>query len=175
MSEILNVLLGTFPLIQLYRWYNKPPDKPKKDKGKGKAANAASAPDPFGVDSKPHVIHASTSQRDAALSFAAPEQPPRIPAATGKIISDSASHYSGLMGDGTSYGADGAEGSVDEAFNRALGAMYWTGYWTAMYHARRGVSLSSEVSALTDAVEENDEEEERLDHELTEALISTQR
>lgn len=24
--------------------------------------------------------------------------------------------------------------SVDEAFNRALGAMYWCGYWTACYH-----------------------------------------
>jgi hypothetical protein len=22
----------------------------------------------------------------------------------------------------------------DEAFNRALGAMYWAGYWTAVYH-----------------------------------------
>lgn len=27
----------------------------------------------------------------------------------------------------------------DEAFNRALGAMYWAGYWTAVYH----VSLHS--------------------------------
>lgn len=24
--------------------------------------------------------------------------------------------------------------SQDEAFTRALGAMYWSGYWTAMYH-----------------------------------------
>ncbi len=29
--------------------------------------------------------------------------------------------------------------SCDEAFNRALGAMYWTVYWTAVYH----VSLTS--------------------------------
>ena len=26
--------------------------------------------------------------------------------------------------------------SQDEAFSRALNAMYWGGYWTAMYHAR---------------------------------------
>ena len=25
--------------------------------------------------------------------------------------------------------------SQDEAFTRALGAMYWGGYWTAVYHA----------------------------------------
>jgi hypothetical protein len=35
------------------------------------------------------------------------------------------------------YGIPPAPGeyvSRDEAFNRALGAMYWTGYWTAVYH-----------------------------------------
>ena len=26
--------------------------------------------------------------------------------------------------------------SQDEAFSRALSAMYWGGYWTAMYHVR---------------------------------------
>jgi len=26
--------------------------------------------------------------------------------------------------------------SRDEAFQRALDAMYWTGYWTAVYHVR---------------------------------------
>lgn len=41
--------------------------------------------------------------------------------------------------------------------------------------ARRGASFPADGVALADAVEENDEEEERLDHELTEALISTQR
>lgn len=24
----------------------------------------------------------------------------------------------------------------DEAFNNAMGAMYWAGYWTAVYHVR---------------------------------------
>lgn len=26
--------------------------------------------------------------------------------------------------------------SADDAFSRAIGAMYWCGYWTAMYHVR---------------------------------------
>ena len=29
---------------------------------------------------------------------------------------------------------DSAMVSQDEAFSRALNAMYWGGYWTAMYH-----------------------------------------
>jgi hypothetical protein len=28
----------------------------------------------------------------------------------------------------------------DEAFNRALGATYWSGYWTAIYHVCRSLS-----------------------------------
>jgi hypothetical protein len=31
--------------------------------------------------------------------------------------------------------------SQDEAFSRALSAMYWGGYWTAMYHVRRDLSF----------------------------------
>jgi hypothetical protein len=30
--------------------------------------------------------------------------------------------------------APGEHVGPDEAFNRALGAMYWAGYWTAVYH-----------------------------------------
>jgi len=33
--------------------------------------------------------------------------------------------------------------SQDEAFSRALSAMYWGGYWTAMYHVRRDYRLLS--------------------------------
>ncbi|KAI0301899.1 transcriptional repressor TCF25-domain-containing protein [Multifurca ochricompacta] len=33
--------------------------------------------------------------------------------------------------------APGEHVSRDEAFNRALGAMYWTGYWTAVYHSHQ--------------------------------------
>lgn len=31
--------------------------------------------------------------------------------------------------------------SQDEAFRNALNAMYWTGYWTAVYHVRVSLSL----------------------------------
>ena len=40
------------------------------------------------------------------------------------------------------YALTGAKGSApmasqDEAFSRALNAMYWGGYWTAVYHVCR--------------------------------------
>lgn len=42
--------------------------------------------------------------------------------------------------------------SQDEAFNRALSAMYWGGYWTAVYHCQRQVSMQCEhvVNEVTD-------------------------
>ena len=35
--------------------------------------------------------------------------------------------------------------SQDEAFSRALNAMYWGGYWTAMYHVRTLLRLRSDL------------------------------
>ena len=36
--------------------------------------------------------------------------------------------------------------SQDEAFSRALSAMYWGGYWTAIYHVRQNHPFLSWVS-----------------------------
>jgi len=35
--------------------------------------------------------------------------------------------------------APGEHVGRDEAFSRALGAMYWAGYWTAVYHVSRNI------------------------------------
>ncbi|KNZ80013.1 hypothetical protein J132_07979 [Termitomyces sp. J132] len=68
--------------------------------------------------------------------------------------------------------------SQDEAFTRALGAMYWCGYWTAMYHAQRQsdrkqstedeVQQGEEDSIDEDGGAEEEEEEENV-------FVSTQR
>ncbi|KAF8174756.1 hypothetical protein BJ912DRAFT_989710 [Pholiota molesta] len=62
----------------------------------------------------------------------------------------------------------GAMVSQDEAFQRALSAMYWGGYWTAMYHAQRQMQMSQanapEPSAPSNNVN-NVEEEEAEDEE----------
>ena len=39
--------------------------------------------------------------------------------------------------------APGEHVGRDEAFNRALGAMYWAGYWTAVYHVSHVTSTGS--------------------------------
>lgn len=41
--------------------------------------------------------------------------------------------------------APGEHVSRDEAFNRALGAMYWVGYWTGIYHVSR-ITLTTDWS-----------------------------
>jgi hypothetical protein len=48
--------------------------------------------------------------------------------------------------------------SQDEAFSRALNAMYWGGYWTAMYHCHRNLSKTNIPSAEDDQSDENDKE-----------------
>ena len=41
-----------------------------------------------------------------------------------------------------------AVASQDEAFSRALSAMYWGGYWTAMYHVRQDYPFLSFLSQV---------------------------
>ena len=45
--------------------------------------------------------------------------------------------------------------SQDEAFSRALSAMYWGGYWTAMYHVRDFSSLFVPFTNLSCSVRDN--------------------
>lgn len=65
-------------------------------------------------DSRPLDFETFVPNHDPSLALAQPSQPAYetygIPPAPGEHV------------------------SRDEAFHRALGAMYWTGYWTAVYH-----------------------------------------
>ncbi|KAK0475103.1 hypothetical protein IW261DRAFT_1422428 [Armillaria novae-zelandiae] len=42
----------------------------------------------------------------------------------------------------------------DEAFTRAANAMYWAGYWTAMYHCQRGDGAGTEEDEVEGMVSE---------------------
>jgi len=75
--------------------------------------------------------------------------------------------------------AHGERVSRDEAFNRALGAMYWAGYWTAIYHShehndRKTISHDLAENGCHDKQGE-DENAGSQDEEDEELLISTQR
>ncbi|KIM39135.1 hypothetical protein M413DRAFT_236374 [Hebeloma cylindrosporum] len=73
--------------------------------------------------------------------------------------------------------------SQDEAFTRALNAMYWGGYWTAMYHAQRQLATPptasnapSEPEGIADAAKEEDEDEDLEQIEIDgDDFTSTQR
>jgi len=74
--------------------------------------------------------------------------------------------------------APGEHVSRDEAFNRALGAMYWAGYWTAVYHSHEnyngaGIAHETTVNGNHES-QEDDKNAEDLDED-GELLISTQR
>ncbi|KAF9443621.1 hypothetical protein P691DRAFT_764119 [Macrolepiota fuliginosa MF-IS2] len=56
--------------------------------------------------------------------------------------------------------------SQDEAFERAVQASYWSGYWTAVYHChRQNQNINTEEQAEGDEVEDEEDEE----------FVSTQR
>ncbi|KAF8876483.1 hypothetical protein BD779DRAFT_1650769 [Infundibulicybe gibba] len=69
--------------------------------------------------------------------------------------------------------------SQDEAFQRALSAMYWGGYWTAMYHCQRNtrneqVSLDEVIIDNTDKNMggENEEEQSGEDEDFVPPNVS---
>ena len=149
------------------RWYNIPPDEPitvtKEAKGKTKSnANGASsaegrsyeAPGAQGSEvetSMPLNFETFVPTHDPSLAFPNPQHPPPVPGTTQSHLKDIASHYSAMLSGSPFQGSGGAPAtesaahsgavsvSVDEAFSRATSAMYWCGYWTAVYH----VSASS--------------------------------
>ncbi|KIM52368.1 hypothetical protein SCLCIDRAFT_1164107 [Scleroderma citrinum Foug A] len=62
--------------------------------------------------------------------------------------------------------------SRDEAFNNALSAMYWTGYWTAVYHSSK-IDESVPHEGEVDDVDEG--EEQGAEHAEAEDLVPAQR
>lgn len=115
------------------RWYNVPPDpSKKKDKGKAPANGTVVSQQTPQVtstlpdgDSEPIDFNTYVPSHDPSL---APLHPPSVPGP------DYAQYFLPPL--------QGPVVSQDEAFQRALSAMYWGGYWTAMYH----VSLFIEIS-----------------------------
>jgi hypothetical protein len=110
--RVLLFTLGNFWLITItHRWHNVPPD-PSKLKKSTEAVQEVGVTQPDSENSRPLDFETFVPNHDPSL--AQPSQPAYetygIPPAPGEHV------------------------SRDEAFNRALGAMYWTGYWTAVYH-----------------------------------------
>ncbi len=95
----------------VHRWYNVPPDPSKlKLSADVKQESGVAQLDP--ENSRPLDFETFVPNHDPTLA-----QPSQAAFETYAIPP-----------------APGERVSRDEAFNRALGAMYWAGYWTAIYH-----------------------------------------
>ncbi|KAI0656810.1 hypothetical protein C8Q70DRAFT_317175 [Cubamyces menziesii] len=61
-------------------------------------------------------------------------------------------------GSALAVGAEAATASQDEAFSRAMTAMYWSGYWTAVYHCRRNEAQQNGANAQVNGNGEHQED-----------------
>ncbi|KAL5534717.1 hypothetical protein ACEPAG_1181 [Sanghuangporus baumii] len=183
-------------------WYNIPPEKSlassKERKGKVKQnvkntysaaeerpCEALETRDAEANSSVPLNFETYVPTHDPSLAFPNPPHPAPVPEPTQTHLKDITSHYSSLLSDTPFHGYGGAPAAVnfascgassvnvDEAFSRALGAMYWCGYWTAVYHVQRGHEHDSTISVAANTLEAEElnetQEEEAAD------LVSTQR
>lgn len=126
-------------------WYNVPSTKPPKKKVKTEEAPPAVEGDSQPLDFDTFVPTHDASLPELGAEYSAP-LPPEVPVA-----------------------------SRDEAFTRALGAMYWVGYWTAVYHVRgpsHEDALDYPEAPQGQGVTEEEQEEEEAEEE---DFVPTQR
>ena len=121
-------LLPKLTPVSSTRWYNKPytapPPKPRPSKPKLRSKHTAQSdseePDTAPLDFNTYVPTYDPSLAGASAAAATATTAPSaffVPPLSTTVV------------------------SRDEAFQNALSAMYWGGYWTAVYHVR-SVSLS---------------------------------
>ncbi|EGN91797.1 hypothetical protein SERLA73DRAFT_192009 [Serpula lacrymans var. lacrymans S7.3] len=63
----------------------------------------------------------------------------------------------------------------DEAFSRALNAMYWGGYWTAVYHCQKRSRQGQNIANTNDEQNHVEDEDSGLEPEDDVNLVPTQR
>ncbi|KAJ6573796.1 hypothetical protein DFH09DRAFT_1151105 [Mycena vulgaris] len=138
-------------------WYNIPPTKPPKKKLKTEEDAADAEVPRVEGDSQPLDFATFVPSYDASLALPTPEY--------------------GEAGAGYDFSAIPPPGASvatqDEAFARALGAMYWGGYWTAVYHCHRSAQRTDGDGG--DAEDDDGEEEDAEEEAEEEAFVPTQR
>lgn len=149
-------------------WYNVPPkkkpSKPRMEPATPMSLNEASV-SVEETDSKPINFETFVPTHDPSISDDPALEPPSISyiPTEGSVLACEA----------------GTMISQDEAFSRALSAMYWGGYWTAMYHCQRQLSGNVIASTVTaggnDQANVDDEDMVYEEEEEEEEFVSTQR
>ncbi|RPD59373.1 hypothetical protein L226DRAFT_615888 [Lentinus tigrinus ALCF2SS1-7] len=156
-------------------WYNVPPAPTSKSSSKQKASGsyAPAVATTNGTSTHEADFHASadTGANSTPLNFDTfvPSHDPSLAAAAtvaaGPLMA--VPTMDGMSGVGT--GSEMAMVSQDEAFSRAMTAMYWSGYWTAIYHSRRnehaqqgGAQVNRDNIQQEEESVEEDEDEDML-------------
>ncbi|KIJ59809.1 hypothetical protein HYDPIDRAFT_32797 [Hydnomerulius pinastri MD-312] len=137
-------------------WYNKPYTGPPSQSAAPESTTNTSKSMPTEPDTAPLDFNTFVPSHDPSLPI--PSEPPQlnsfIPAPSTTMV------------------------SRDEAFNNALSAMYWSGYWTAVYHAQ-SQSSDRKVAAVPEGNDEDAEEGEYAaeleDDEVEQGLVPAQR
>ncbi|KAF4623620.1 hypothetical protein D9613_001485 [Agrocybe pediades] len=154
------------PVKKSALWYNVPIDPSKSKASQMAAANARSGPSvnipPENVneeeaDSKPLDFNTFVPTYNPHLEPSTPEAEDQAQPQVNRGTTTTGHHHIPLpTAANYDYTADLTSGtgqmvSQDEAFQRALSAMYWGGYWTAMYHAQRHISQTRHSSTIAAA------------------------
>lgn len=128
-------------------WYNVPPKNPPKKSEPPESAAAGQS------DSKPIDFDSFVPTHDASLFGAAVEE-------------EDMTYYTTPL-------TSQPHVSQDEAFERAVQASYWSGYWTAIYHSHRHVQPTQPETNGLDA--EGEQDIGSSSEEEVEEFVSTQR
>ncbi|KAI0693758.1 hypothetical protein C8T65DRAFT_744596 [Cerioporus squamosus] len=154
-------------------WYNVPPATTSKSKQKATAPSASAATIMNGTSTHGAAADptAGLGADSAPLNFDTfvPSHDPSLAAAAGPLLT--VPTMDGMSGTGT--GSEMAMVSQDEAFSRAMTAMYWSGYWTAVYHSRRNES-AQQVSAQVTG-DDTQQEEGGVEEDEDEEMLPAQR
>ncbi|KAI0762427.1 hypothetical protein C8Q74DRAFT_1290204 [Fomes fomentarius] len=152
-------------------WYNVPPAITSKGKSKQNADDVVAK----GGTSAAHVeevaLHGGDSTPLNFDTFVPSHDASLAAAAAGPLLTVPA--MDGVSSTGTV--AEAAAVSQDEAFSRAMTAMYWSGYWTAVYHCRRNESANVGSAEVTDHTVENAEDDGEEMAEDDEEMLPAQR
>lgn len=124
-SPLLSVLSlqGTLANPSIHRWYNIPPDPSKLKAASTEAVQESGVTQSDLENSHPLDFETFVPNHDPSLA-----QPSQAAFETYAIPPASGEHV-----------------SRDEAFNRALSATYWAGYWTAVYHVSYTTPLAGPI------------------------------
>ncbi|KAI0668710.1 hypothetical protein C8Q78DRAFT_1045627 [Trametes maxima] len=140
-------------------WYNVPPAVTPKPK----AGSSGTPSEPNGTATAAATNGVAADSDSIPLNFDTyvPTHDPSLAAAGSALVGPAAGGAEGLGA-----GAEMAMVSQDEAFSRAMTAMYWSGYWTAVYHSRRNESQQCGAVEHSNDEEQEDGAEDEADEDM---------